>query len=62
LVLCWSSPSVPKSVVPRERLLVADDRPGGLRAAYYETKFKGPSVPAVDPQINFDWGRDCRDR
>jgi hypothetical protein len=58
MVLRWSSPSVPKSVVPRERLLVADDRPGGLRAAYYETKFKGPSVPAVDPQINFDWGRD----
>ena len=58
LALRWSSRSVPKSVVPKERLFAANDRPGGLRAAYYETKFSGPSVPAIDPQIDFDWGRD----
>ena len=49
---------MPKSVVPKERLFAVDGRPGGLNAAYYETKFSGPSVLAIDPHIDFDWGRD----
>ncbi|HUT95689.1 MAG TPA: PQQ-binding-like beta-propeller repeat protein [Thermoguttaceae bacterium] len=56
VALRWSSPSVPKSVVPKERLFTADARPGGLTAAYYDTKFDGPAVLRIDPEIELDWG------
>ena len=57
VALRWSSPSSPKAVVPASRLFATDGQRGGLTAAYYDTKFSGPSVLAVDPQIDFDWGR-----
>ena len=57
-VVRWSSPSTPKSVVPQDRLFTADRQPGGLSAAYYDTKFSGPSLLAVEPRIEFDWGRE----
>lgn len=56
VALRWSSPSVAKAIVPAERLLTVDGRPGGLTAAYYDTKFDGPSVLQTDPQIDFAWG------
>jgi len=56
IALCWSSPSVPKEIVPAERLFAVDGRQGGLTAAYYDTKFVGPCVLETDPQIDFDWG------
>jgi len=58
VALRWSSPSVPKAIVPAERLFAVDGRRGGLTAAYYDTKFAGPSVLKTDPQIDFDWGAD----
>lgn len=56
VALRWSSPSVPKEVVPAERLFAVDGRRGGLTAAYYDTKFAGPCVLGTDAQIDFDWG------
>jgi len=58
VVLQWSSPSLPKTVVHGSRLSAADGQPGGLTAAYYDTSFSGPSILATDTQIDFDWGRD----
>ena len=52
----WSSPSVPKEVIPKERLFSVDGQPGGLTAAYYDTKFAGPCVLQTDSQIDVDWG------
>jgi len=54
----WSSPSVPKEVIPKERLSTVDGQPRGLTAAYYDTKFAGPCVLQTDSQIGFDWGAD----
>jgi hypothetical protein len=56
--LQWSSPSVPKQVIPAERLLSPDGKPGGLAGAYYDNaEASGPAVLQVDPRISFDWTR-----
>ncbi|NQT54430.1 PQQ-binding-like beta-propeller repeat protein [bacterium] len=56
--LAWSSPSVPKCVIPAKNLFALDDAPGGITGAYYHTEdLKGPGVLRKDPQIRFDWGK-----
>lgn len=56
LELSWASASVPKQVIPAERLISPTGRPG-LAGAYYEgSTVTGPAVLAIDPQIRFDWG------
>lgn len=54
--LQWSSPSVPKQIVPAERFSTPDGKPGGLAAAYYDNgQCSGPAAIQVDPRISFDW-------
>lgn len=53
--LRWSSPSLPKQIVPPERLSTPDGKPG-LAAAYYDNgQCNGPAAIQVDPRIAFDW-------
>jgi hypothetical protein len=55
--LSWSSPSMPKALVPCARLFTCDGRPGGLTGAYYgHAQLAGPAVLHDDPQIDFAWG------
>jgi hypothetical protein len=57
LELRWASPSLPKELIPADRLLSPAGRPGGLTGAYYEgSTVTGPAVLQTDPQIAFDWG------
>jgi hypothetical protein len=56
LELAWASPSVPKELIPSERLISPAGRPG-LTGAYYEgSTVTGPAVLQTDPWIRFDWG------
>ena len=63
MILCWSSESTPKSIVPQSQLY-AGPAPGpapgtgdGLRATYFDNQdFTGATVARVDPQVAFDWG------
>jgi len=60
--LRWSSPSTPKSIIPKKSLFTADGRPGGLTGSYYGIgDFTGPAALRIDPQIRFDWGREFPD-
>jgi len=64
--LFWSAPSMPRSLVPRDRLHAASfdpehqadvTRSDGLLATYFSSEdFTGNSVTRVDPEIDFDWG------
>ncbi|MFA6561718.1 MAG: PQQ-binding-like beta-propeller repeat protein [Verrucomicrobiia bacterium] len=64
--LSWSSPSVPKTVIPPERLLAPDGRRGGLAGVYYKAERSSgaysnerTSTPALfqrDTQVRFEWG------
>ncbi len=57
--LSWSSPSVPREVIPPQRLSTAEGEAGGLTGMYYETAdLTGPASVQTDPQVRFDWGRD----
>ncbi|MFH1265106.1 MAG: PA14 domain-containing protein, partial [Planctomycetota bacterium] len=59
--LAWSSPSVPKSAIPPERLFTPEGRPGGLTAAYYDDPgLAGPAALRTDPQIRFHWAPGTR--
>jgi hypothetical protein len=63
--LWWSTPSMPKTIVPRGRLYAASfdavhkaEIAGteGLLASYYHSQnFTSYSFTRVDPQIDFDW-------
>ena len=63
--LSWSTPSLRKTIIPRDRLYAASfepahpaqiDRTEGLLATYYNSSdFTSNSFTRVDPQIDFDW-------
>lgn len=58
VALSWSSGSTPKSVIPPDRLVSAEGKPGGLTGLYYATAtFAGPAALQTDPQVRFDWGQ-----
>ncbi|OGV69804.1 MAG: hypothetical protein A2283_13080 [Lentisphaerae bacterium RIFOXYA12_FULL_48_11] len=65
--LSWSSKSVPRTVIPPERLFTPDGREGGLAGIYYRwsrlfgqyvnLKESIPALLQIDPQIRFEWGK-----
>jgi len=58
IALSWSSGSTPKSVIPPNRLVSAEGKPGGLTGLYYATAaHAGPAALQTDPQLRFDWGQ-----
>lgn len=58
VALSWSSGSTPKSVIPPDRLVSAEGKPGGLTGLYYATAtFAGPAALQTDPQVRFAWGQ-----
>ena len=69
--LFWSTPSMPKAIIPQDRLYAAShegehqaDSSGlvsaqGFLATYYNNdQFTSNSFTRIDPEINFDWQGD----
>ena len=66
--LSWSTPFMPKTIIPRDRMYPASFDPvhkaeiagtEGLLATYYNSQnFTSYSFTRVDPQIDFDWRGD----
>ncbi len=57
--LLWSSPSTPKSTIPRESFLLP--APGsalrGLKGEYFNNDdFTNPFMTRIDPRVDFTWG------
>jgi len=54
--LSWSSPSLKKQIIPKERLFLPDGTKQGLKAEYFEGRdLKTEKLARTDAQINFDW-------
>ncbi len=57
--LNWSSPSRPRTAIPTDCLRTPDGRRDGVAGVYFANgKPSGPGLMQVEPQINFNWGRD----
>ncbi|MBI5822117.1 MAG: PQQ-binding-like beta-propeller repeat protein [Verrucomicrobia bacterium] len=57
--LNWSSPSRTRAAIPSNCLFMPDGRRNGVAGVYFaNTKPSGPALVQVDPQINFNWGRE----
>ncbi|MFZ2639952.1 MAG: PQQ-binding-like beta-propeller repeat protein [Verrucomicrobiia bacterium] len=57
--LNWSSPSRTRAAIPSNCLFTPDGRRNGVAGVYFaSTKPSGPALVQVDPQINFNWGRE----
>ena len=57
--LNWSSPSRPRTAIPTDCLRTPDGRRNGVAGVYFaNAKPSGPGLMQVEPQINFNWGRE----
>ena len=58
----WSSPSIGKQTIPRERLFSGAATGTGLTATYFDNfDFTGTSIARIDATLDFDWGNGSPD-
>lgn len=56
--LSWSSASVKKQVIPKDRLFLPDGSAGGLQGDYFEdTELRSRRLTRTDAKMEFDWAQ-----